>query len=92
MRAVHGFVNRSEEKSTITVYTNQPEVTLYINGKEFEKQTGDKVFRFRISVEGNMKIKVKAGKLSDEISIRRVDTPNPTYKLGKDAGNAGDWV
>ena len=50
------------------------------------------MFRFRISVEGDMKIKAKAGKLKDEISIRRVDTPNPTYKLGKDAGNAGDWV
>ena len=86
------FVDRPEDKSTITVYTNQPEVTLYINGKEFEKQTGDKVFRFRIPVEGDMKIKAKAGKLKDEISIRRVDTPNPAYKLGKDAGNAGDWV
>ena len=86
------FVDRPEDKSTITVYSNQPEVTLYINGKEFEKQTGDKVFRFRIPVEGDMKIKARAGKLKDEISIRRVDTPNPTYKLGKDAGNAGDWV
>ena len=86
------FVDRPEAKTTITVYTNQPEVTLYINGVEYQKQTGDKVFRFQIDVKGEMKIKARAGKLKDEISIRKVDTPNPTYKLGKDAGNAGDWV
>ena len=86
------FVDRPEEKSTVTVYTNQPEVTLFINGVEYQKQTGDKVFRFQINVKGEMKIKAKAGRLKDEITIRKVDTPNPAYKLGKDAGNAGDWV
>ena len=86
------FVDRPEKKTTITVYTNQPEVTLYINGVEAQKQTGDKVFRFKIDVSGQMKIKAKAGKLKDEIVIRKVDKPNPAYKLGKDAGNAGDWV
>ena len=60
--------------------------------KQLLKKTGDKVFRFDIKVSGEMKIKAKAGKLKDEITIRKVDTPNPTYKLGKDAGNAGDWV
>ena len=39
-----------------------------------------------------MKIEARAGALRDEISIRKVDKPNPAYKLGKDAGNAGDWV
>ena len=39
-----------------------------------------------------MKIEAKAGALHDEISIRKVSKPNPDYKLGKDAGNAGDWV
>ncbi|MBQ7098998.1 MAG: glycoside hydrolase family 2 protein, partial [Oscillospiraceae bacterium] len=79
-------------KSTITVYTNQPSVTLYINGKKAATQTGEKVFRFPITVSGEMKIEARAGGLRDEISIRKVDKPNPAYKLGKDAGNAGDWV
>ena len=35
---------------------------------------------------------IENAQLKDEISIRRVDTPNPAYKLGKDAGNAGDWA
>ena len=86
------FVDRPNAKSTVTVYTNQPKVTLYINGKEFETKTADKVFSFRIPVSGEMKIEAKAGSLRDEISIRKVDKPNPAYKLGKDAGNAGDWV
>ena len=86
------FVDRPNAKSTITVYTNLPEVTLYINGKKHQTLTGEKVFRFPITVSGEMKIEAKAGKLHDEISIRKVDKPNPAYKLGKDAGNAGDWV
>ena len=86
------FVDRPNAKSTITVYTNQSEVTLYINGKKAATQTGEKVFRFPITVSGEMKIEAKAGALRDEISIRKVDKPNPAYKLGKDAGNAGDWV
>ena len=39
-----------------------------------------------------MTIEARSGDLRDEIAIRKVDTPNPAYKLGKDAGNAGDWV
>ena len=86
------FVDRPEKKTIVTVYTNQPEVTLYVNGVEIEKRTGEKVFRFRIPVSGEMKIEAVAGTLRDTIAIRKVDKPNPTYKLGKDAGNAGDWV
>jgi len=86
------FVDRPNAKSTVTVYSNQPEVTLYINGKKHQTLTGEKVFRFPITVSGQMKIEAKAGALHDEISIRKVAKPNPDYKLGKDAGNAGDWV
>ena len=86
------FVDRPEKQTTVTVYTNQPQVTLYINGKKYETKTADKVFRFRIPVSGEMKLEARAGALRDEIAIRRVDRPNPAYKLGKDAGNAGDWV
>ena len=86
------FVDRPEKQTTITVYTNQPQVTLYLNGKKFATKAADKVCSFRIPVSGEMKITAKAGRLQDEISIRKVDKPNPAYKLGKDAGNAGDWV
>ena len=86
------FVDRPEKQTTVTVYTNQRQVTLLINGKEFETRTADKVFRFRVPVSGEMKIEARAGSLRDEIRIRRVDKPNPAYRLGKDAGNAGDWV
>ena len=86
------FVDRPNAKSTVTVYSNQPSVALYINGKKVAEQTGEKVFRFPITVAGEMKLEARAGSLRDGITIRRVDKPNPAYKLGKDAGNAGDWV
>ncbi len=86
------FVDRPKAKTTVTVYSNQKEVTLFINGKKFESQTGEKVFTFRLPVSGEMKLEAVAGAYRDEISVRKVDKPNPAYKLGKDAGNAGDWV
>ena len=82
----------SSFRVNITVYSNQSEVTLYINGKKHQTLTGEKVFRFPITVSGQMMIEARAGSLRDEISIRKVAKPNPDYRLGKDAGNAGDWV
>ena len=86
------YVDRPGNEAKITVYSNQPSVTLLVNGKEFASQTGDKVFNFTVPVSGEMKIEAVSGTYRDEIAIRKVDKPNPAYKLGKDAGNAGDWV
>jgi len=86
------YVDRPGKTTKVTVYSNQPQVVLSVNGKEFARQSGDKVFTFTLPVSGQMKIKAVAGNCQDEISIRKVDKPNPDYKLGKNAGNAGDWV
>ena len=75
-------MDRPEKQTTVTVYSNQPEVTLFINGKKFETKTADKDFSFRIGVSGEMKIEAKAGRLHDEIRLRMVDKPNPAYRLG----------
>ena len=86
------YVDRPEKVTTIKVYSNQPSVTLFVDGKQVAQQSGDRVFTFRVPMNGKMEIEAVAGAYRDKITIRKVDKPNPNYKLGKDAGNAGDWV
>ncbi len=86
------YVDRAEKKTTVKVYSNCSEVTLYVNGEKFATQTGSKVFRFRIPLKGNVEIKAVSGEHSDQINIRRVKTSNPNYRLGKKIAGGGNWT
>ena len=86
------YVDRPEKITTVKIYSNQPEVTLKVNGKVFEKKTGDKVFTFKVPLNGEVKLEAVAGACCDNAVIRYVDKPNPAYKLGKDGGNGGNWT
>lgn len=74
------YVDRNEEKTEIRVYSNQPAVTLYVDGKEQETLEADKIFRFSIAISGEHMIEARAGKCSDTMRIRRVAQPNPDYR------------
>ena len=86
------YVDRPEHETTVKIYSNQSEVTLYANGEKVATQTGDKIFTFQIPLNGEVKLEAVAGEYRDEAAIRYVDTPNPAYKLGKDAGDGGNWT
>ncbi len=86
------YVDRPEKETTVKVYSNCKEVTLYANGKKVATQTGDKVFTFKIPLNGEVKLEAVSGDCRDEANIRYVTTPNPAYKLGKDGGNGGNWT
>ena len=86
------YVDRPERKTTIKIYSNLNEVTLYANGKKVATKTGDKVFTFQIPLDGQVKLEAVAGECHDEAVIRYADKPNPAYKLGKDGGNGGNWT
>ena len=86
------YVDRVETRTTIKVYSNCPEVTLYLNGKKFATKTGDKIFTFSIPLKGEVKIKAVAGEESDEIAIRHVTSPNLSYKLVHKLAGGGNWT
>ncbi|MCR5491210.1 MAG: glycoside hydrolase family 2 protein [Bacilli bacterium] len=82
------FVDRHEAKANIYVCSNQEEVTLYLNGKEFAKQGGKtRLFHFVVPVEGDFKVEVKSGELHDEASFRKVKEANPEYVLHVKSNN-----
>lgn len=73
------YTDRPETATEVKVYSNLPSVTLYVDGKEFASQTADKVFIFRVPITGEHTIEARSGQVSDRISIRRVEVPNPAY-------------
>ena len=66
--------------------------TQLANGKEIATRQADKVFEFTVPLQGEVKLEAVAGDCTDTASIRRVDKPNPAYKLRKGEGNGGNWT
>ena len=75
------YVNRCEETTEIKVYSNQPQVSLYVDDTLVGTQEGNIIFRFEIPLVGEHRIRACAGDESDEMIIRRVDTPDTSYAL-----------
>ncbi|MBP3879822.1 MAG: glycoside hydrolase family 2 protein [Lachnospiraceae bacterium] len=84
--------DREEKQTEIRVYTNEPSVTLYVNGEERETQAGSKVFIFKVDLSGETAVKVVTEHASDEVTFRKVIRPNPEYKLKKSKGKSANWV
>ena len=83
------YVDRPEAVTEVKVYSNQPEVTLLVDSREFATQTGDKIFKFQVPITGAHTIEARSGKLSDTMTIRKVDKPNPAYSVT--GGEVVNW-
>ena len=75
------YVDRTEPVTEIKVYSNQTEVTLSVDGKPFETQTGKYVFRFRVPISGEHSIHASSGDCHSVILVRKVSEPNPEYRM-----------
>ena len=76
------YAQRAGETTEIRVYSNQPEVTLYINGNEIGTQQADKVFVFDVALEeGFNTIIAKAGELTDSMTLEKVEQEPSIYVL-----------
>ena len=72
---------RTGKKTTVRVYSNQKEVSLYLNDKLVETKKGDKVFVFKIKMNDVNNIKVVSNGLEDSTVIYKVKKAKPEYKL-----------
>lgn len=71
------YVDRTEAVTEIKAYSNQPEVSLYLDGKLLASQSGKTVFKFSVPISGEHTIEAKAGDCSSVILVRKTDAPNP---------------
>lgn len=76
------YAQRAGETTEIRVYSNQPVVALFINGKLSGVQSAEKVFVFQVSLEyGFSTIVASAGSCQDSITIERVEEEPSIYVL-----------
>lgn len=77
------YVDRTEPVTEIKVYSNQPEVTLLVDGKEFAVQSGKTVFTFEVPISGEHTIEARAGGCASVMLVRRAAEENPAYTFVK---------
>ena len=82
------YVHRTESETEIKVYSNLPRVALFVDGKEFAAQEGDKIFTFQVPISGVHRIEAKAGDCTDSMTIERVNAPDPAYRA---EGQVENW-
>lgn len=75
------YAMRMGETTTIKLYSNQPEVSLYVNGELFGTKTGSHIFIFEnVPLEdGYTLISAKAQECVDSITLQKIDAQNPEY-------------
>ncbi len=76
------YAQRAGETTQIRVYSNQPKVLLYINGKLVEEKTAEKVFVFEVALEeGYNTVLAVAGQVKDSMTIEKVEQEPSIYVL-----------
>ena len=86
------FADRTASEIEVKVYSNQKTVALFADGQKVAEQTGEHVFTFKVPLNGEVKLQAVAGECIDTASFRKVDTPNPGYKLVKTKSKSANWV
>lgn len=86
------YVNRSENKTLIKVYSNSDTVTLYANGKKIAQKQGKKVFEFKVPLKCNTEFRAVSGDCSDVITVNKVEKKDSSYKLNAKSSNSANWV
>lgn len=85
------YVDRVENVTTVTVYSNQPQVELFANGVSLGVQEQpDHFFYFDVPNVGQTTLVAQAGDCRDESLIRKVAVFNEDYRL-KEAGAVLNW-
>ncbi|MBQ2895868.1 MAG: DUF4982 domain-containing protein, partial [Oscillospiraceae bacterium] len=85
------YVDRVEDVTKVTVYSNQSAVELFANGVSLGvKEAADHFFYFDVPNAGETKLEAVAGELRDESLIRKVETFNEEYRL-KEVGAILNW-
>ena len=85
------YIDRVEDVTKVTVYSNLPEVELFANGESLGKVSApDHFFYFEVPNKGETRLTAVAGEHKDESVIRKVDVFNEEYRL-KEKGAILNW-
>ena len=86
------YIDRTEDVTKVTVYSNLPSVELFANGVSLGvKEAADHFFYFEVPNVGETKLVAVAGEYKDESVIRKVSEPNPAYILTEKGAVLNWW-
>jgi len=86
------YIDRTEDVTKVTVYSNLPSVELFANGVSLgKKEAADHFFYFEVPNVGETKLVAVAGECKDESVIRKVSEPNPAYILTEKGAVLNWW-
>ena len=76
------YIDRVEDVTKVTVYSNQATVELFANGVSLgKKKADDHFFYFDVPNKGETTLKAIAGECEDNSFIRKVEVFNEAYRL-----------
>ncbi len=85
------YVDRVEDVTKVTVYSNQPEVELFVNGESLGRIAAeDHFFYFDVPNVGESVLTAVAGECRDESRIVKVAEFNEAYRM-KEKGAVLNW-
>ncbi len=85
------YVDRVEDVTKVTVYSNQKTVELFANGTSVGvKEAPDHFFHFEVPNVGHTHLVAVSGDLKDEGELNKVEVFNEAYRL-KEAGAVLNW-
>ena len=90
------YAQRTGETTTVKIYSNLSEVSLYVNGEAFATQHGDKIFLFEnVPLKyGFTFLTATAGAVTDSVTLEKVDRKPDIYTLPReedDADGVANW-
>lgn len=85
------YVDRVEESTKITVYSNQKTVELFANGESLGSQTSEEhFFYFQVPNVGTTQLVARAGGCEDTSQIVKVEEFNNAYRM-TESGDVLNW-
>ncbi len=76
------YAQRAGETTLVKVYSNQPKVTLYLNGEPVGELEAEKVFTFTVALKDGFNIlKAVAGDVCDTATLEKVEKEPDIYTL-----------
>ncbi len=85
------YIDRVEDVTKVTVYSNQPEVELFANSKSLGVHKADNhFFYFEVPISGETNLMAVAGQCKDKSFIRKADKVNEAYIL-REQGAVLNW-
>lgn len=85
------YANRTEDVTEIKVYSNQPSVTIYMDGNPVKTLEDGPVFTMQLPISGDHIIECFSGKCRDAIRISHVSEADPSYTMPSRKEAVNNW-